>query len=178
MAINLGCSFVARSFSGSRKQLTALIRAGMSHRGMAVIDVISPCVTFNNNEDSYKSLQYVKNNNQELHGLDYIPHFNPIEEIEVPSGGFKEVKLHDGSYLRLETISDEHDVSSKKMALDALREADENDQHVTGLLYFEEGIPTLDETENLVDIPLAELPENMMRPPKETLDELLSNFRI
>tara|TARA_Y100001970_G_scaffold284564_1_gene402204 strand:+ start:487 stop:1512 length:1026 start_codon:yes stop_codon:yes gene_type:complete len=178
MAINLGCSFVARSFSGSRKQLTALIRAGMSHRGMAVIDVISPCVTFNNNEDSYKSLQYVKNNNQELHSLDYIPHFNPIEEIEVPSGGFKEVKLHDGSYLRLETISEEHDVSSKKMALDALREADKKDQHVTGLLYFEEGIPTLDETENLVDIPLTELPENMMRPPKETLDELLSNFRI
>ncbi|MBB88725.1 MAG: 2-oxoglutarate ferredoxin oxidoreductase subunit beta, partial [Euryarchaeota archaeon] len=71
----------------------------------------------------------------------------------------------------------EHDVSSKKMALDALREADEKDQHVTGLLYFEEGIPTLDETENLVDIPLAELPENMMRPPKETLDELLANFR-
>ena len=177
MAINLGCSFVARSFSGSRKQLTALIRAGMSHRGMAVIDVISPCVTFNNNEESYKSLQYVKNNNQELHGLDYIPHFNPIEEIEVPSGGFKEVKLHDGSYLRLETISDEHDVSSKKMALDALREADEKDKHVTELLYFEEGIPTLDETENLVDIPLAELPENMLRPPKETLDELLSNFR-
>ena len=177
MAINLGCSFVARSFSGSRKQLTALIRAGMSHRGMAVIDVISPCVTFNNNEESYKSLQYVKNNNQELHGLDYIPHFNPIEEIEVPSGGFKEVKLHDGSYLRLETISEEHDVSSKKMALDALQEADEKDKHVTGLLYFEEGIPTLDETENLVDIPLAELPENMMRPPKETLDELLSNFR-
>ena len=178
MAINLGCSFVARSFSGSRKQLTALIRAGMSHRGMAVIDVISPCVTFNNNEESYKSLQYVKNNNQELHGLDYIPHFNPIEEIEVPSGGFKEVKLHDGSYLRLETISEEHDVSSKKMALDALREADEKDKPVTGLLYFEEGIPTLDETENLVDIPLAELPEDMMRPPKETLDELLSNFRI
>ena len=78
----------------------------------------------------------------------------------------------------METISEEHDVSSKKMALDALREADENDQHVTGLLYFEEGIPTLDETENLVDIPLSELPENMMRPPKETLDELLSNFRI
>ena len=164
MAINLGCSFVARSFSGSRKQLTALIRAGMSHRGMAIIDVISPCVTFNNNEESYKSLQYVKNNNEELHGLDYIPHFNPIEEIEVPSGGYKEVKLHDGSYLRLETISEEHDVGSKKMALDALREAEEKDKHVTGLLYFEEGIPTLDETENLVDTPLSELPEELLRP--------------
>ena len=177
MALNLGCSFVARSFSGSRKQLTALIRAGMSHRGMAVIDVISPCVTFNNNEESFKSLQYVKNNDIELHALDYIPHFNPIDEIEVPSGGYKEVKLHDGSYLRLETISEEHDVSNRMMALNAVIEAEKEDKHVTGLLYFEEGKQTLDETENLVDIPLADLPEEMMRPSKETLDELLANFR-
>ena len=177
MAINLGCSFVARSFSGSRKQLTALIRAGMSHRGMAVIDVISPCVTFNNNEESYKSLQYVKNNNEELHGLDYIPHFNPIEEVEIPSGGYKEVKLHDGSYLRLETISEEHDVGDRMMALNAINNADEKDKHVTGLLYFQEGIPTLDETENLVDTPLSELSEDMLRPPKETLEELLTSFR-
>ena len=177
MALNLGCSFVARSFSGSRKQLTALIRAGMSHRGMAVIDVISPCVTFNNNEESFKSLQYVKNNDIELHALDYIPHFNPIDEIEVPSGGYKEVKLHDGSYLRLETISEEHDVSDRMMALNAVIAAEKEDKHVTGLLYFEEGKQTLDETENLVEIPLADLPEEMMRPSKETLDELLANFR-
>ena len=177
MALNLGCSFVARSFSGSRKQLTALIRAGMSHRGMAVIDVISPCVTFNNNEESFKSLQYVKNNDIELHALDYIPHFNPIDEIEIPSGGYKEVKLHDGSYLRLETISEEHDVSNRMMALNAIIEAEKEDKHVTGLLYFEEGKQTLDETENLVDIPLADLSEEMMRPSKETLDKLLVNFR-
>ena len=177
MAINLGCSFVARSFSGSRKQLTALIRAGMSHRGMAVIDVISPCVTFNNNEESYKSLQYVKNNNEELHGLDYIPHFNPIEEVEIPSGGYKEVKLHDGSYLRLETISKEHDVGDRMMALNAINNAEVKDKHVTGLLYFQEGIPTLDETENLVDTPLSELSQDMLRPSKETLEELLTSFR-
>ena len=155
MAINLGCSFVARSFSGSRKQLTALVRAGMSHRGMAIIDVISPCVTFNNNEESFKSFQYVKSNDTELHTLDYIPHFNPIEEIEVPSGGYKDVKLHDGSYIRLETISEEHDVSNRVMALEAIHKSDVDEKHVTGLLYFEEGKPTLDETEKLVDTPLA-----------------------
>ena len=177
MALNLGCSFVARSFSGSRKQLTALIRAGMSHRGMAIIDVISPCVTFNNNEESFKSLQYVKNNDIELHALDYIPHFNPIDEIEVPSGGYEEVKLHDGSYLRLETISEEHDVSNKMMALQAIIEAEKDDKHVTGLLYFEEGKPTLDETENLVDTPLSELPEKLLRPNKKSLDDLLTKFR-
>tara|TARA_B100001250_G_scaffold129255_1_gene110084 strand:+ start:510 stop:1535 length:1026 start_codon:yes stop_codon:yes gene_type:complete len=177
MALNLGCSFVARSFSGSRKQLTALIRAGMSHRGMAIIDVISPCVTFNNNEESFKSLQYVKNNDIELHALDYIPHFNPIDEIEVPSGGYKEVKLHDGSYLRLETISEEHDVSNRMMALQAIIEAEKDDKHVTGLLYFEEGKPTLDETENLVDTPLSELPEKLLRPNKKSLNDLLAKFR-
>ena len=177
MAINLGCSFVARSFSGSRKQLTALIRAGMSHRGMAIIDVISPCVTFNNNEESFKSFQYVKSNDTELHTLDYIPHFNPIEEIEVPSGGYKDVKLHDGSYIRLETISEEHDVSDRVMALEAIHKSDINEKHVTGLLYFEEGKPTLDETENLVDTPLANLPDDMMRPDKNSLDDLLANFR-
>ena len=177
MAINLGCSFVARSFSGSRKQLTALVRAGMSHRGMAVIDVISPCVTFNNNEESFKSFQYVKNNDKELHTLDYIPHFNPINEIEIPSGDYKDVKLHDGSYIRLETISEEHDVSDRVMALEAIHRADVGEKHVTGLLYFEEGKPTLDDNENLVDIPLANLPDEMMRPDKKSLDDLLANFR-
>ena len=177
MAINLGCSFVARSFSGSRKQLTALVRAGMSHRGMAIIDVISPCVTFNNNEESFKSFQYVKSNDTELHTLDYIPHFNPIEEVEVPSGGYKDVKLHDGSYIRLETISEEHDVSNRVMALEAIHNADVDEKHVTGLLYFEEGKPTLDETEKLVDTPLANLPDDMMRPDEKSLEELLTNFR-
>ena len=177
MAINLGCSFVARSFSGSRKQLTALVRAGMSHRGMAIIDVISPCVTFNNNDESYKSFRYVKNNDTELHTLDYIPHFNPIEEVEVPSGGYKDVQLHDGSYIRLETISQEHDVSDRVMALEAIHKADVKEKHVTGLLYFEEGMETLVETENLVDTPLANLPDEMMRPDKKSLDDLLTKFR-
>ena len=177
MAINLGCSFVARSFSGSRKQLTALVRAGMSHRGMAVIDVISPCVTFNNNDESYKSFRYVKNNDTELHTLDYIPHFNPIEEVEVPTGGFKDVQLHDGSFIRLETISEDHDVSDRVMALEAIHKADVKDKHVTGLLYFEEGKETLDEAENLVDTPLANLPEEMMRPDRKSLDNLLAKFR-
>jgi len=177
MAINLGCSFVARSFSGSRKQLTALVRAGMSHKGMAIIDVISPCVTFSNNEESLKSYGYVKNNDMELHTVDYIPHFNPIEEIEVPTGGYKDVKLHDGSYIRLETINEEHDVSDRVMALQAIHKADAERKHVTGLLYFDEGRPTLDEIENLVDTPLAHLPDKMLRPPKKTLDELLANFR-
>ena len=104
MAINLGCSFVARSFSGSKKQLTAIIKAAMSHKGFALIDVISPCVTFNNNDESLRSYGYVKDNQAELHSVGYIPHFSPLEQVEVPAGSYRDITLHDGSTMRLETI--------------------------------------------------------------------------
>ncbi|MDP7446904.1 MAG: thiamine pyrophosphate-dependent enzyme, partial [Candidatus Thalassarchaeaceae archaeon] len=136
LAITLGCPFVARSFSGSRQQLTALVRAALSHRGMAVIDVISPCVTFANNDESLKSYGYVKSHDEELHVVDYIPHFEPITEVEVPEGEFREVQLHDGSFIRLETIGDAHDPASEMAALEALHRAEVAQKHVTGLLYF------------------------------------------
>tara|TARA_Y100000294_G_scaffold68005_1_gene64404 strand:- start:54 stop:1079 length:1026 start_codon:yes stop_codon:yes gene_type:complete len=177
LAITLGCSFVARSFSGSRQQLVSLVRAALSHRGMAVIDVISPCVTFNNNEESLKSYGYVKSHDEELHIVDYIPHFEPITEVDVPAGEFREVQLHDGSFIRLETIDEAHDPASEIAALNALHRAENAQKHVTGLLYFNPGKPTLDETLNLVETPLADLPDKMLRPPKKTLDELLANFR-
>ena len=82
MAINLGCSFVARSFSGSKKQLTAIIKAAMSHKGFALIDVISPCVTFNNNDESLRSYGYVKDNQAELHSVGYIPHFSLLSRLK------------------------------------------------------------------------------------------------
>ena len=109
LAINLGCGFVARSFSGAKKQLTALLKAGLSHKGIAVIDVISPCVTFSNNDESYRSYGYVKDNEEELHGFDYIHHFEPIAEVDIPEGEFEDVKLFDGSTLRLETIDQAYD---------------------------------------------------------------------
>ena len=177
LAITLGCPFVARSFSGSRQQLTALVRAALSHRGMAVIDVISPCVTFANNDESLKSYGYVKSHDEELHVVDYIPHFEPITEVEVPAGEFREVKLHDGSFIRLETIGKAHDSSSEMAALEALHRAEVAQKHVTGLLYFNPGKPTLDETLNLVETPLAELPDERLRPSRESLEELLAGLR-
>ncbi|HIM33727.1 MAG TPA: 2-oxoacid:ferredoxin oxidoreductase subunit beta [Candidatus Poseidoniales archaeon] len=177
LAITLGCPFVARSFSGSRQQLTALVRAALSHRGMAVIDVISPCVTFANNDESLKSYGYVKAHDEELHVIDYIPHFEPITEVEVPEGEFREVQLHDGSFIRLETIGDAHDPASEMAALEALHRAEVAQKHVTGLLYFNPGKPTLDETLNLVETPLAELPDERLKPSRESLEELLAGFR-
>ena len=176
MAINLGCTFVARSFSGSKKQLTSLIKAAMSHKGFALIDVISPCVTFNNNDESMRSYGYVKENEITLHMADYIPHFNPVEEIEVPEGHFRDITLHDGSTIRLETISEEHDPADAMAALTALHEAETTKKHVTGLLYFDPTKPSLAEDLGLVEQPLIDVPDEVLRPSKASLDALNAEF--
>lgn len=176
MAINLGCTFVARSFSGSKKQLTSLIKAAMSHKGFALIDVISPCVTFNNNDESMRSYGYVKENEVTLHMADYIPHFNPVEEIEVPEGHFRDITLHDGSTIRLETISAEHNPGDAMAALTALHNAETGGKHVTGLLYFDASKPSLAEDLALVDDPLVDVPDEVLRPDKASLDALNAEF--
>ena len=177
MAINLGCSFVARSFSGSKKQLTSLIRAAMGHRGMAVIDVISPCVTFSNNDESYKSYNYVKANDEVLHLLDYIPHFTPMEEDDIPEGEYDDIEMFDGSTLRLETIGSDHDPSDAVSALKAIHQAEGEDKHVTGLLYYDPDQQTADEALGLTETPLSSLDEAEMRPSKQSLDGINAAFR-
>jgi 2-oxoglutarate ferredoxin oxidoreductase subunit beta len=172
LAINLGCTFVARSFSGSKKQLNSLIKAAMSHKGFALIDVISPCVTFNNNDESLKSYGYVKDNNVTLHIADYIPNRAPMEEIEVPEGHYRDITLHDGSVIRLETISEDHDPTNAVAALSALHAADAEAKHVTGLLYFDGNKPSLIEDLGLVDSALIDVADSDLRPSRETLDKL------
>ena len=177
MAVNLGCTFVARSFSGSKKQLTALVKAAMSHRGMAVIDVISPCVTFANNDESYRSYNYVKGNDEVLHILDYIPHFSPLEEVDVPEGEYSEISLFDGSTLRLETVGDEHDPTDAVAALRAIHEGTVEGSHVTGLLYYNPNQPTATDELGLTETPLMALSEEQNRPSKESLEVVNAGFR-
>ncbi|MCH1526965.1 MAG: thiamine pyrophosphate-dependent enzyme [Candidatus Poseidoniaceae archaeon] len=177
MAINLGCSFVARSFSGSKKQLTAIIKAAMSHKGFALIDVISPCVTFNNNDESLRSYGYVKDNQADLHSVGYIPHFSPLEQVEVPAGSYRDITLHDGSTMRLETISEEHDVSDAVAALSALHKADTDKMHVMGLLYFDGEKPSLDDDLELHDTPIVEMGEDVLRPSAAQLDDVIASLR-
>ena len=177
MAINLGCTFVARSFSGSKKQLTSIMKAAISHRGTAVIDVISPCVTFSNNDESFRSYGYVKDNQSELHAYDYIPTFQPIEAVEVPEGEYKDITLFDGSTLRLETIGGDHDPTDAVGALSQIHQAEKDQRHVTGLLYYNPEPKTLDEMLNLSDTPLAELENDKLRPSEDDLASLLADFR-
>ncbi len=177
LAINLGCTFVARSFSGSKKQLTALMKAAISHKGFALIDVISPCVTFNNNDESLRSYTYVKDNDVELHAYDYIPHQQPITDVDVPEGEFHDIELFDGSVLRLETIGSDHDPTDAVAALTALHQAEIEDKHVTGLLYFDPTKATAIEDQHLVSTPLSEIPDEQMRPNAASLDEINALFR-
>ncbi len=177
MAINIGCGFVARSFSGSKKQLTALIKAAMSHRGMAVIDVISPCVTFANNEESYRSYHYVKEHEAELHTVDFIPHFQPVAEVEVPEGEFRDITLNDGSVLRLETVGGGFDPTDPVAALAAIHQAEIENRHVTGLLHHDTTMATADEAQALCATPLCDLGADAIRPTAAALEEVNASFR-
>ena len=107
---------------------------------------------------------------------DYIPHFNPMEEIEVPEGHFRDITLHDGSTIRLETISAEHDPSDAMAALTALHGAETDKKHVTGLLYFDATKPSLAEDLGLVDQPLLDIPDEVLRPDQASLDALNAEF--
>ena len=149
----------------------------MSHKGFALIDVISPCVTFNNNDESLRSYTYVKDNDVELHAYDYIPTYSPIEGVEIPEGEFHDITLFDGSILRLETIGSDHDPSDAMAALNALHKAEVEDKHVSGLLYFDPTKATASEDQCLVATPLVEVPDEVMRPSAASLEVLNARFR-
>ena len=149
----------------------------MSHKGFALIDVISPCVTFNNNDESLRSYTYVKDNDVELHAYDYIPTQTPIESAAAPEGEFHDITLFDGSILRLETIGSDHDPSDAMAALNALHKAESEDKHVTGLLYFDPDTATATEDQCLVATPLSEVDDEIMRPSAASLQTLNDRFR-
>ena len=175
-AIEYGATFVARSFSGDKKQLAALLRAALSHDGLAVVDVISPCVAFNDHAGSTKSYSYMKDHEEPLHEIDFIPFFNDIE-VELEDGATREVTLHDGSRIILHKLEQDYDPSSRLNAVTRLHQASDSDEVLTGLLYLDQTRPSFTKTLNLVDRPLAGLPESMTRPSAEALDRINEEFR-
>lgn len=179
-AIIGGATFVARSFSGDAKQVQTLLKAAVSHRGTAVIDIISPCVTFNNSPDSNKSYPYGKEHEIPLHEYDFIPvgYVQPREEItaEYDEGQLIEVEMHDGSLIRLKKLDKGHDPRSRLQAITVLEEAQREQLFLTGLLYYEEPRPVLGDTLHLTETALTDLPDEKLRPSKETLDKLMQSF--
>src|SRR5512137_1006040 len=136
LAIQLGASFVARSFSGDKKQLSALLRAALAHRGLAVLDVISPCVTFNDHEGSTKSFAFVKEHDEPLQELSFVPAFEEIK-VDYDPGTTVEVALHDGSRLRLKKLDAAYDPRDRVRAVSRLLEAQGAGEVLTGLLYVD-----------------------------------------
>ncbi len=175
-AINLGATLVARSFSGDKRQLQAILKAAIAHQGLSVIDVISPCVTFNDHEGSTKSYSYMKEHDEPLHELDFIPSYEEIA-VEIEEGQVREIEMHGGARLRLKKLSRDYDPTDKLNAVRALIEAEKEGHVLTGILYIDSTRPHLTDLLNLVDEPLATLPESRTRPPREALDQIMEELR-
>jgi 2-oxoglutarate/2-oxoacid ferredoxin oxidoreductase subunit beta len=175
VALSLGCTFVARSFSGDGKQLVPLIKAALAHRGTAVLDVVSPCVTFNDHDGSTKSYSWVKEHDEQIQDVSFIPYFEEIE-VDYEPGTATEVELHDGSRLMLKKLGGDHDPSDRIAAIRLTEESREAGHLVTGLLYVDEKEPDFATREQLPSTPLQSLTEADLRLTREQFDTLMSEM--
>jgi 2-oxoglutarate ferredoxin oxidoreductase subunit beta len=176
-ALAADASFVARSFAGDANQVRELLKAAFSHHGTAVLDIISPCVTFNNHESSSKSYPYGKAHEEPLQDITYIPEFQPIVIEEQQPGRVQTVQMHDGSHVMLKKLDPtEHDPTDKLAAMRLLEEARQQNQFITGLIYVDRNRPTLAETSHMIDEPLIHLTEERLRPSRQTLDKLVNHL--
>ena len=176
LAIQLGATFVGRSFSGDKKQLSAMLKAATVHAGTAVLDVISPCVTFNDHEGSTKSYKYMKDHEEPLQDISFVPAFEEID-VDYDPGTTTEVTMHDGSRLRLRKLEEEYNPTNKVGAIKRLMEAHEKGEVLTGVFYVNTKAPSFIEMLNVTDEPLATLPESVVRPGREVLDEVMEELK-
>ncbi len=176
LAIEMGCSYVARSFAADPRQLVALLEGALSHRGTAVIDVLSPCVTFNDHDGSTKSYQWGKEHEELLHDIDFIPHFEPLPPVDYADGQVTDVELHDGSRIRLRKVDRDYDPRVNSQAFKMLRESREAGEFLTGLIYINPAVDDFIERLNVVETPLAQLPASLLKPGREALAEALKDF--
>ena len=172
-ALAANATFVARSFAGDSRQVKELIKAALSHHGIAVLDIISPCVTFNNLDNAFHSYTWSKDHEAPLHEISYMPKLSEIilqEEFE--EGTVREVTMHDGSTLVLKKLGKDYDPTDRWQALQVLADAQKENCLVTGLLYIESGRPALTDVYNLTEKPLNRLTEAELRPKRETIEEI------
>jgi 2-oxoglutarate/2-oxoacid ferredoxin oxidoreductase subunit beta len=176
LAIQLGATFVGRSFSGDKKQLLAMLKAAIAHSGTVMLDIISPCVTFNDHEGSTKSYKFTKDHEEPLQDITFVPHFEDIS-VDYKEGETLDVTMHDGSKLRLHKLEEDYNPTDKLQALSRLAKAHHEGEILTGVFYVNTSAPTFMDLLNMVDEPLATLPESRVRPSKEVLKKCMDALR-
>lgn len=174
LALSIGATFVARGFSGDKEQLVPMLKAGLSHRGFALIDVISPCVTFNDHEGSTKSYLSTRQRLQEATHSDYVPHAKEIV-AEIAPTGTTNVTMHDGSVLRFTKLPPDYDVTDREKAFAYLKQ--HPNEVTTGILFTDESVGDLHETNKTPEMPLVHLPYEKLCPGPEKLEALMQEFR-
>jgi 2-oxoglutarate ferredoxin oxidoreductase subunit beta len=176
LAMSLGATFVARSFSGDKAQLVPLIKAGLAHKGFALIDVISPCVTFNDHEGSTKSYVYTRQHLMQVISTDFVA---PAQEItaDYAAGAELSVTMHDGSVVKLHKVAADYDPTDRQAASTYLQQHQARGQVPTGLLYVDEKSPEMHEMNATTDVPLSQLPFEKLCPGSAALDKLQEEFR-
>ena len=173
LAIQLGATFVGRSFSGDKKQLLTMLKAAIAHKGTVMLDVVSPCVTFNDHEGSTRSYKYMQDHEEPVGEVGFVPSFEEID-VEYEEGSSFDVEMHDGSHLRLKKLPEHYDPTDRAVAVRTLMEAHENNEILTGVFYIDTQKPAFTDLLNLVDEPLALLPQSRTRPAKKVLDEVMA----
>ena len=176
LAIQLGATFVGRSFSGDKRQLSTMLKAAIAHNGTVMLDVVSPCVTFNDHEGSTKSYKYVKDHEETLQEMSFVPHFEEID-VEYDPGTTVNVTMHDGSHLRLRKLEEDYDPTDRIQAMTRLTAAHDKGEVLTGLFYVNTKAPSFLDMLNMVDEPLATLPESLTRPGREVLEAAMEELR-
>src|ERR1700684_1971039 len=176
LAIQLGATFVARSFSGDKRQLSTMLKAAIAHHGTVMLDVVSPCVTFNDHAGSTKSYKYMKDHEEMLQEVSFVPVFEEIH-VEYDPGTTVQVTMHDGSSLRLRKLVEDFDPTDRIQAITRLTEAHDKGEVLTGLFYVNTKAPNFIDMLNMVDEPLATLPESLTRPGREVLEAAMEELR-
>ncbi len=176
LALELGATFVARGFSGDKDQLVPLIKAALSHEGFAFLDIVSPCVTFNNNNGSTKSYDFVRDHIEVTSIFDFVPEEQEIV-VSYPEGSHTYVTLHDGSTIHLSKLNPTWNPTDRRIAVDRLQKARVEGSVLTGLLYIDPGTKDLHDTINTTSKPLNSLGEEALNPGKDALDKINAGFR-
>jgi len=174
LALSIGATFVARSFSGDKEQLVPILKAAIAHRGFALVDVISPCVTFNDHNGSTKSYLYTRKHMQKTTEADFVP---PATEIlaTIGASGTTTVTMHDGSVVRFTAVPKDYDPTNRQQVLNYLQQ--NHDAIATGLLYVDESVPDLHEMNRTPAASLSRVPQEKLCPGAAALNELQEDFR-